>query len=90
MSITKNWELHGTDGHWLASAKPTELGGSKIELSIAHNGPKPGPATRDMTIAERNMVGIKKLVAEVGTAEEIRELSFLLIKLADAIDGELA
>lgn len=90
MSITKNWELHGADGHWLVSAKPTELGSSKIELAVAHSGPKPGPVMRGQTIAERSMVGIKKLVAELSSTAEISELADLLHTLADAVGGELS
>lgn len=88
MSITKNWELHGDDGNWQVLAKPTELGSSKIELSIAHSGPKPGPTMRGQTVEGRSMVGIKKLVAEVEIVAEITELADLLHTLADAVRVE--
>lgn len=90
MSITKNWELHGDDGHWLVVVKPTELGGSKIELSIAHSGRSSSPTYRDQRGEERSMVGIKKLVAELDSDSEIAGLADLLHTLADAVKEELA
>lgn len=81
MSITKNWDLHGSDGYWDASAKPVELGSKRIELTLSHSAPASGPVTRDFR-------GANKLVAELDSVAEITELAELLHTLADAVKAE--
>lgn len=88
MAIIKNWDLHGQDGHWSASVKPTELGSKKIELTLSHNAPAAGPVTRDFRGDNDRSIKARRMVTELDSVAEITELADLLHTLADAVKAE--